>query len=117
MIIPKEVIGEALQYNLSDYYNQNLKEKKSFFKRIPTEEIMRWSPDLISDPLTNVAGYQNDIAIKMFKRLLSYMGDRKSVKKPMDIVKSHLELSFKGTEDLKDEAFVQVLKQIKDHRD
>lgn len=116
-MLPKEILDEASQYTLSDYYNQNLKEKKSFFKRIPFEEIMKWSPDLLSEPLTRIPEYQNETAIKMFKRLVSYMGDRKSVKNPIDNVKSHLEISFKGTEDLKDEAFVQVLKQIKDHRD
>ena len=78
---------------------------------------MKWSPTLITEPLTKIPEHLNEAAIKMFKRLVSYMGDRKSVKSSMTNVKSHLEISFKGTEDLKDEAFVQVLKQMKDHRE
>jgi hypothetical protein len=78
---------------------------------------MRWSPGLISDPLTKIPEYLNEPAIKMFKRLSAYVGDRKSVKTPIENIKSHLELSFRGTEDLKDEAFIQVLKQMKDHMD
>lgn len=78
---------------------------------------MRWSPSLITEPLTKIPYHLNEHAIKMFKRLVSYMGDRKSVKTPLENVKSHLELSFRGTEDLKDEAYVQVLKQMKEHRE
>ena len=47
---------------------------------------------------------------------MSYMGDRRSAKKPIKNVKKHLELTLNSPEDLKDEAYVQVLKQIKDHK-
>lgn len=111
------MLTEASKYNLSDYYAERLEEKKKLFKKIPFEEIMKWTPCLISEPLTKMPEYLNEHAVKMFKRLSAYMGDRKSVKSQLENAKSHLELSFKGTEDLKDEAFVQVLKQIKDHPD
>ncbi len=100
-----------------EYYAEKLVEKKHFFKKVPIENIMRWSASLITEPLTKIPDYLNELAIKMFKRLVSYMGDRKSVKSAMENVKSHLELSFRGTEDLKDEAYVQVLKQMKDHKE
>ena len=43
------------------------------------------------------------------------MLDKKSTKKPMEHLKKHLKLTFKAEFDLKDEAYVQVLKQIKMH--
>jgi hypothetical protein len=49
--------------------------------------------------------------------LLSYMLDRKSSKKPIDHIKKFLKLTMNSHEDLRDEAYIQVLKQIKDHKD
>jgi len=43
------------------------------------------------------------------------MLDRKSTKKPLDHLRKHLTLTFNSESDLKDEAYMQVLKQLKDH--
>ena len=43
------------------------------------------------------------------------MLDRKSTKKPLDHLRKHLTLTFNSDSDLKDEAYMQVLKQLKDH--
>jgi myosin VIIa len=45
------------------------------------------------------------------------MGDRKSSKKSQGHIKKHLKLTITSSEDLKDEAYVQVLKQIKEHKE
>ncbi len=45
------------------------------------------------------------------------MMDRKSSKVPHVHVKNHLRVTLWAPEDLKDEAYVQVLKQIREHRD
>lgn len=50
----------------------------------------------------------------MFEELMYYMFDQKSKLSPVEHVKRHLKLGISATEDLKDEAYVQVLKQIKD---
>jgi hypothetical protein len=51
----------------------------------------------------------------MFKNVMSYMKDRKSTKRPIDHVKTHLKSTIKGPVEIQDEAYVQVLKQIKDN--
>jgi myosin-7 len=45
------------------------------------------------------------------------MGDRKSSKKPVEHVKKFMKLTLRATEELKDEAYVQIMKQIKEHKD
>jgi hypothetical protein len=45
------------------------------------------------------------------------MMDRKSTKKPVKHAKKHLKLTLYAHQELKDEAYVQVLKQLKDHKD
>ena len=45
------------------------------------------------------------------------MFDRKTSKKPIEHVKKHLAITMNASTALKDEAYLQVLKQIKDHPD
>lgn len=78
---------------------------------------MKWSNSLISKPLLKISEEVHDVAIQCFKNLLSYMGDRKSSKKPLQHLKKHLRLTMWAPEDLKDEVYIQVLKQIKEHKD
>jgi hypothetical protein len=78
---------------------------------------MKWSGELISKPLTKLPEQLHEVACQLFKNLQSYMGDRKSSKKPISHLKKHLKLSLNSPEDLKDESYIQVLKQIRDHKD
>jgi hypothetical protein len=48
---------------------------------------------------------------------MSYMMDRKSSKKPIEHAKKFLRITTNGQIDLKDEAYIQVLKQINGHSD
>ena len=56
-----------------------------------------------------------DYAIHLFKLLQGYMGDRESIKKPIEIVKIYLKITLNSVEDIKDEAYVQILNQINNH--
>lgn len=91
--------------------------RRSFFKKLSPDQIMRWSPDMISDPILKLGDDLDTVATQIYKNLLSYMGDRKSGKNPLDHVKKSIKVSMNATEDIKDEAYIQVLKQIKDHQD
>jgi len=56
-----------------------------------------------------------DYSIHLFKLLQGYMGDRESIKKPIEIVKLYLKTTLNSVEDLKDEAYIQVIRQITNH--
>ena len=45
------------------------------------------------------------------------MYDRKSTKKPIGHIRKHLTLTFNANSEVKDEAYIQVLKQITDNPD
>jgi myosin-7 len=45
------------------------------------------------------------------------MTDRKSTKKVVEHAKKHIKMTMTSSDEIKDEAYVQVLKQIKDHKD
>jgi hypothetical protein len=78
---------------------------------------MKYGPNLISSPLLNIPSQLEDVALQCYKNLMSYMGDRKSSKKPLLHLKKHLKLTFTAAEDLKDEVYVQILRQIRQHPD
>jgi myosin VIIa len=115
-VISPEIITEASKYTLQEYYSSHLATRRSFFRKLNSEQIMKWSNSIISSPLLKIASELEETSIQLFKNLISYMGDRRSSKLPIKHVKKHLKLTLFSTEDLKDEAYAQVLKQIKDHK-
>ena len=49
------------------YYTNHLVERRSFFKKITIENIMKWSPDLLSKPLTKIPSNLDDFALQLNK--------------------------------------------------
>ena len=77
-----------------------------------TAEIMTHQTTLIKKPLTNLPASLNDIAVQLFKNLVSYMGDRRSSKKENNHLKKHMRLAMNSPEELKDEVYLQLIKQL-----
>lgn len=77
------------------------------------EEILRVEKSEISKPLLKMEDV-NDIETskQMFRNLLSYMKLRKSSKEPILHAKKYLRLVRQASPILKDEAYLQVYKQI-----
>jgi uncharacterized protein YqgQ len=44
--VSSELLIELMKYQLPKYYDENLVEQTSFFRKIPSETIMKWSPVL-----------------------------------------------------------------------
>ncbi len=115
--INQEVFEDSAGENLSDYYSRELNNKRVFFKDIPVEEIMRYSPEMISKPLLKSNNIITTECVKLFKHLLSYMGDRISSKTPIKHAMNHIKLCLRMGGNIYDEAYVQVLKQINENSD
>ena len=113
----EDLQAQIVNYDLHQYYIANLANKKSFFKIIPKENIMKYSDESISSPLTRLPSQLHSTATRIYEELMCYMMDKATKKKPSDHTKTHLKIVLNATEDLKDEAYVQVLKQISNHPD
>ncbi len=81
---------------------------------------------MLEHPLTKMKDSLKRIGRQIFKSklkgfnfldLISYMFDRKTSKKPIDHVRKHLAITMNAPMAIKDEAYVQVLKQINDNPD
>jgi hypothetical protein len=62
------MIDYVLQNTLSSYYTDHLEERKSFFRKISNEKIMKWSNKELSIPLTKINNHEyRSVAVQMFR--------------------------------------------------
>ena len=115
-ILDPEVLNAAQNTNLFEYEQAHLSPRRhgisKYFKAMTPDEIMQWQNELISEPLLRLPTSLEEISVQLFKNLISYMGDRKSSKNPHLHVVKHTRLAIGSPEEVKDEAYIQVIKQI-----
>ena len=111
-VLDQELISASENTNLFEYEQAHLDLKRYFFKTITPDEIMQWQKKLISKPLLRLPSSLEEISIQLFKNLVSYMGDRTSSKSPQLHAIKHTRLAMGSPEEVKDEAYLQVIKQI-----
>jgi hypothetical protein len=73
---------------------------------------MQWQNSLIRSPLLRLSSSLEEIELQLFKNMMSYMGDRRSSKSPQLHIIKHTKLAMGSPEEVKDEAYLQVIKQI-----
>ena len=112
-ILDPELISSSENTNLFEYEQTHLcKRYKGFFNALNPDEIIQWQGKLISKPLIKLPSSLEAIAVQLFKNLMSYMGDRSSSKNPQLHIVKHTRLAMGSPEEVKDEAYLQVIKQI-----
>jgi hypothetical protein len=112
-ILDPELISSSENTNLFEYEQTHLcKRYKGFFNALNPDEIIQWQGSLISKPLIKLPSSLEAIATQLFKNLMSYMGDRSSSKNPQLHIVKHTRLAMGSPEEVKDEAYLQVIKQI-----
>ena len=112
-VLDPELISAAENTNLFEYEQTHLNKRyKGFFKNMNPDEIISWQGSLLKKPLLKLPGSLEEIALQLFKNLVSYMGDRSSSKAPPLHAIKHTRLALRSPEEVKDEAYLQVIKQI-----
>ena len=74
--IDPEEIQSANETSLEEYLSTHLSKHYKKCKKMSGEEVMSWQRDIIDKPLLKLDSSLEDLAIQIFKNLLSYMGDR-----------------------------------------
>ena len=115
-IAPAELLNDIIKVNMNEVLAPLLVERKSFFRTLSVEKIMQWQNKEISEPLLKMPDAQRPIALQMFRNLLSYMTDRKSSKKPIMHARKILKMAIHEAPIIKDEAYIQTLKQIRENK-
>ena len=112
-VLDQELISAAQNTNLLEYEQTHLATRyKGFFKAMTPEEIMQWQNSIIRSPLLRLSSSLEEISLQLFKNMMSYMGDRRSSKRPQLHIIKHTKLVMGAPEEIKDEAYLQVIKQI-----
>ena len=110
---PSELLKDIVNINPTSILEPLLTVRKSCFKKLSVENCLKFQKREIDDPLLKMENVDDSEASKqMFRNLLSYMGDRKSSKLPVLHAKKYVNLVLRGNQILRDEAFLQIYKQI-----
>ena len=112
-VLDPELISAAENTNLFEYEQTHLNKRyKGFFNAMNPDEIIQWQGSLLKKTLIKLPSSLEEIALQLFKNLVSYMGDRSSSKAPQLHAIKHTRLAMRSPEEVKDEAYLQVIKQI-----
>lgn len=113
---PSDLLNDIIKVNFTETLLPLLVERKKFFRKLSVDAIMKWQSREIAQPLLKMPEKYKIVAVQMFRNLLGYMKDRKSSKEPIQHAVKFLKLTLHSDSILKDEAYVQVLKQLKDNK-
>ena len=110
---PAELLKDIIAINPQQILEPLLTTQSSCFKKLDPDKIMKWQKKEISDPLLRMENIDDVEGSKqMFRNLISYMGDRKSSKLPLLHAKKYVKIVLIGNDILRDEAYLQVYKQL-----
>ena len=110
---PGDLLKDIININPETILSPLLTIRKSCFKRMSFENILKYQKKEINDPLLRMETEADAEASKqMFRNMLSYMGDRKSSKAPILHAKKYIKIVLIGSQILRDEAYLQIYKQL-----
>ena len=110
---PAELLKDLITVNPQQTLEPLLTTQSSCFKKLDPDGIMKFQKREISDPLLRMENIDDVEGSKqMFRNLISYMGDRKSSKMPIMHAKKFVKIVLMGSDILRDEAYLQVYKQM-----
>ena len=110
---PAELLKDIIAINPQQILEPLLTTQTSCFKKLDPDGILKWQKSEISYPLLRMENLDDVEGSKqMFRNLLSYMGDRKSSKMPLLHAKKFVKLVLIGNDILRDEAYLQIYKQL-----
>ena len=114
---PSELLKDIVKINPTTILDPLLTVRKSCFKKVTVESNLRWQRKEIDEPLLRMENEDDAEGSKqMFRNLLSYMGDRKSSKIPLMHARKYVKLVLIGNDILRDEAYLQIYKQLHDNK-
>ena len=114
---PSELLKDIVNINPETILSPLLTIRKSCFKRMTVENILKFQKKELNEPLLRMETEDDAEASKqMFRNMLSYMGDRKSSKTPVLHAKKYVKLVLIGNQILRDEAYLQIYKQLHDNK-
>ena len=110
---PAELLKDLITVNPQQTLEPLLTTQSSCFRKLDPNGIMKWQKKEIHDPLLRMENIDDIEGSKqMFRNLISYMGDRKSSKMPLLHAKKFVKIVLIGNDILRDEAYLQVYKQL-----
>ena len=112
-IISSGLLSQFMKIDANMVLFPLLNIRKSCFRQLSVEQIMTWQKSELKDPLLKMENeIDKEISLQLFRNLLSYMKDRNSRKGPIFHASKFVKLVKSGNPIIKDEAYLQVYKQL-----
>jgi len=108
--IVKGVEGVTFEQFAEEYFK--LDRKGMFNSKTSVEKITQWKNDLIKTSLLQLPPDLASEALQTFRNVTGYMGDRGSSKEPLGHVTKVLASLMLAPEQLRDEVYCQICKQV-----
>ena len=67
------MLFEILRFELNSFYEERLTEQRSFFRKVSTDNIMKWSKKELTQPLTKLSKEHESAAIQIFRSIIKYL--------------------------------------------
>ena len=110
---PADLLKDIININPQTILDPLLTVRTSCFRKMTVETSLKFQKSEIGDPLLRMENLDDVEGSKqMFRNLLSYMGDRKSSKMPLSHARKFVKIVLIGNDILRDEAYLQVYKQL-----
>ena len=110
---PADLLKDIVNINPETILSPLLTIRKFCFSRMSVESILKFQKKELNEPLLRMETEDDAEASKqMFRNMLSYMGDRNSSKSPILHAKKYVKLVLIGNQILRDEAYLQIYKQL-----
>lgn len=115
--ITEDLMTNILANDMKSYCKMNIDKKTFLCNQIPIDVIMSYSSKTISSALTKNCQLLNESACELFEHLLSYTGDIRSSTSQQEHLISFLKLGYGSSTEVKDEAYIQLVKQLTNNID
>jgi hypothetical protein len=107
--------AEGIEFELTHHRKGLLKRVFHLGKSHDRETMLSFKKSLIKKSLLKENRSKDALAIQCFKNIMSYMGDRKSVKADVQHARKLIKNALKTDRPMQDEIFLQICKQVTKH--
>jgi hypothetical protein len=107
----EDALNSVRRLTFSQYCKYNLRKKGSIFS-LSESDPLKYKPTIITSSLTYLAERDNELALESFEYLLKAGGEIQTKFNYLYEINQLIELVHKANDNIKEEVFLQVIKQI-----
>eukprot|EP00475_Leptophrys_vorax_P036370 TRINITY_DN6139_c0_g1_i1.p1 TRINITY_DN6139_c0_g1~~TRINITY_DN6139_c0_g1_i1.p1 ORF type:complete len:702 (+),score=211.53 TRINITY_DN6139_c0_g1_i1:117-2108(+) len=110
-----EITNEGIKFNFAKHRSGAINRALKLGKAQDEQTMLSFKKTLIKKSLLKSNRKYDDQCVQSFKNIMSYMGDRRSIKKEVAHAKKLIWNGLKAVQSVRDEIYLQICKQVTNH--